>query len=46
MNFLNVTTRVTVRLAHSLVKTKTAEMQRYWVRTLQAKWKIMLGTVM
>ena len=37
MNFLSVTTRVTVRLAHSLVRTKTAEMQRYCVRTLQAR---------
>ena len=44
MNFLSVTTRVTVRLAHSLVRTKTAEMQRYWVSTLQAKWKSILGT--
>ena len=30
-NFLRVTTRVTVRLAHSVVRTNTAEMQRYWV---------------
>lgn len=29
MNFLRVTTRVTVRLAHSLVRTNTAEIQRY-----------------
>ena len=28
-NFLNVTTRVTVRLAHSVVRMKTADMQRY-----------------
>ena len=33
-NFLKVTTRVTVRLAHSVVRTKTAEMQRYWVMML------------
>ena len=36
-NFLNVTTKVTVRLAHSVVRTKTAEMQRYWVKMLPIK---------
>ena len=36
-NFLKVTTKVTVRLAHSVVRTKTAEMQRYWVKMLPIK---------
>ena len=36
-NFLRVTTRVTVKLAHSVVRTKTAEMQRYWVMMLPTR---------
>ena len=36
-NFLKVTTRVTVKLAHSVVRTKTAEMQRYWVMMLPTR---------
>ena len=43
-NFLKVTTKVTVRLAHSVVRTKTAEMQRYWVKMLPIKKSNMLGT--
>ena len=36
-NFLKVNTRVTVSDAHSVVKTKTALMQMYWVNVFRAR---------
>ena len=36
-NFLRVNTRVTVSDAHSVVKTKTALMQMYWVNVFRAR---------
>ncbi len=42
-NFLKVTTKVTVRLAHSVVNTNTADMHMYWVTTLAARYSHMLG---
>ena len=43
-NFLTVTTRVTVRLAHSLVRIKTLLIQIHWVMMLPRSQSIMLGT--
>jgi hypothetical protein len=37
-NFRKVTTNVTVKLAHSVVRIKTAEMQMYCVSVLQTKY--------
>ena len=44
-NFLRVTTRVTVRLAHSVVRTNTEAMQTYCVVTLARRQRNMTGTV-
>ena len=45
-NFLSVTTRVTVRLAHSVVRTNTDEIQTYWVVTLASRYSTMMGRLM
>ena len=43
LTFLNVTTKVTVRLAHSVVRINTAEIQIYWVNVLPMRYNNSLG---
>ena len=43
LTFLNVTTKVTVRLAHSVVRINTAEIQMYWVNVLPMRYNNSFG---